>query len=41
MTDKYISEDKMLEDARDRDHKKRNKYGVPGAWELFSVNDLD
>lgn len=38
--DKYITEDKMLEDARKRDHKKKNKYGIPDKIEIFSVNDL-
>ena len=30
----------MLEAGRERDHKKKNKRGVPGEWELFSINDL-
>jgi len=37
----YENEDKMLEAGREQDHKKRqNKYGIPGSWELFSINDL-
>ena len=38
--DEYEIEDKLLEAGRDQDHKKKNKRAVPGAWELFSVNDL-
>ena len=38
--DNYEIEDKMLEDARERDHKKRNKLLVPDKIEIFSVNDM-
>jgi len=38
--DEYTAEDKMLEAGRERDHKKKNKYGIPDEIIIFSVNDL-
>jgi len=41
MTDRlFDSEDKILEEARERDHKKKNKYNIPDKIIIFSVNDL-
>lgn len=35
---KYEIENMKLEEARDRDHKK--KKNIPGKIEIFSVNDM-
>lgn len=34
---KFKDEDRILEEARERDHKKKN---IPKEIEIFSVNDL-
>jgi len=39
MTDKFNIEEYLLEEARERDHKKK-KYKIPDKIEIFSINDL-